>query len=168
MPSPRDEDVTLGTLLFPALAEKVLDEQQAASRYGADATRIAHELVRLGSFSGVVWNAATLSSGQAESLRKMLLAIVTDPRLVLVKLAYQLEILREAKNLPATERERLARETREIYAPLANRSRGVATKVGAGGSEFSLSRATELQNTSQRCSRPNASTAKNTSPMSSR
>jgi GTP pyrophosphokinase len=51
----------------------------------------------------------------------MLLAIVTDPRLVLVKLAAQLQQLRDSKDAPPAERERLAYETREVYAPLANR-----------------------------------------------
>src|SRR4029079_16471386 len=63
----------------------------------------------------------SLSANQAEALRKMLLAIVTDPRLVLIKLASQLALLRESKDAPVAERERIARETRDIYAPLANR-----------------------------------------------
>src|SRR4029453_7309442 len=56
-----------------------------------------------------------------EGLRKMLLAIVTDPRLVLIKLAAQLHKLRESKDAPEAERQRLAYETRQVYAPLANR-----------------------------------------------
>src|SRR5690606_28006724 len=66
-------------------------------------------------------DAAQLTAQQAEALRKMLLAIVTDPRLVLIKLAAQLHTLRESKDAPQAERERIARETREVYAPLANR-----------------------------------------------
>src|SRR5690606_37152830 len=64
---------------------------------------------------------ATLSGQQAEALRKMLLAIVTDPRLVLIRLAVQLHMLRECKDAPPEQRERIAYETREIYASLANR-----------------------------------------------
>ena len=51
----------------------------------------------------------------------MLLAIITDPRLVLIKLAAQLHLLRESKDAPVTEHGRMARETQDIYAPLANR-----------------------------------------------
>jgi GTP pyrophosphokinase len=65
--------------------------------------------------------AAARSAGQAEALRKMLLAIASDARLVFIRLADQLYQLRHAKDLDPTERERLARETREIFAPLANR-----------------------------------------------
>jgi GTP pyrophosphokinase len=51
----------------------------------------------------------------------MLLAVVTDPRLVLVRLADQLRRMRHARELAEPERLRLSWETREIYAPLANR-----------------------------------------------
>jgi GTP pyrophosphokinase len=62
-----------------------------------------------------------LDSRQAETLRKMLLAVVSDPRLVLARLAEQLVGLRHARELPADERERLAIEARAVFAPLANR-----------------------------------------------
>ena len=58
---------------------------------------------------------------QSEALRKMLLAIVSDVRLVLVRIAQQLHRLRGAKQAVAEERRRLAVETLEIFAALANR-----------------------------------------------
>jgi GTP pyrophosphokinase len=117
----KDEDVELGTLLYPLLSAKVIDDTRAAADYGTDAARIARELTRLGNFAFGAFETSSLSDVQSEGLRKMLLAIVTDPRLVLVKLAYQLEVLRSVKSAPAAERQRVARETKEIYAPLANR-----------------------------------------------
>jgi GTP pyrophosphokinase len=51
----------------------------------------------------------------------MLLAVVSDPRLVLARLAEQLVGLRHARSLPAADRERLAVEARAVFAPLANR-----------------------------------------------
>ena len=62
-----------------------------------------------------------LAVQQSEALRKMLLAVVSDVRLVLVRIADQLYRLREAKDAPDELKEALALETREIYAPLANR-----------------------------------------------
>jgi GTP pyrophosphokinase len=58
---------------------------------------------------------------QSEALRKMLLAVVSDVRLVLVRIADQLYRLRKAKDAPRELKEALALEAREIYAPLANR-----------------------------------------------
>jgi GTP pyrophosphokinase len=88
-----------------------------------EAFETASALLRLGEL-GLARNWSPengLSPRQAEMLRKMLLAVVSDPRLVLARLAEQLVRLRHARHLPAAERERLAVETRVVFAPLANR-----------------------------------------------
>ena len=124
-----DEDILGGALLLPLLEAAVISPEQATATISAPASRIATELQRLGSLNiSMPRNVGaggrgtpSLSGNQAEGLRKMLLAIVTDPRLVLIKLAIQLQQLRDSKDAPPAERERLAYETREVYAPLANR-----------------------------------------------
>jgi GTP pyrophosphokinase len=118
-----DEDILAGALIYPLLESGAVAAERATQVVGPAATRIASELLRLGSFSIAATKSSTtaLTGQQAEALRKMLLAIVTDPRLVLIKLAAQLHQLRASKDAPAAERERLAFETREVYAPLANR-----------------------------------------------
>jgi GTP pyrophosphokinase len=112
----------VGALLFPLLSAELVDVEQATKAVGATATHIAKECVQLVQFgnSGRASGKA-LSAGQAEALRKMLLAIASDARLVFIRLAEQLYQLRQAKNTDEAERQRIARETREIYAPLANR-----------------------------------------------
>ena len=88
-----------------------------------EALETASALMRLGEL-GLARNwspAQGLNPRQAEMLRKMLLAVVSDPRLVLARLAEQLVKLRHARHLPSEERDRLAVEARAVFAPLANR-----------------------------------------------
>ncbi len=110
-------------LARPLLASASLTEEQAAALVGRPAAAIAGALQRLGTL-GLPrdWSPARgLDTRQTETLRKMLLAVVSDPRLVLARLAEELVALRHARALPAAERERRALEARAIYAPLANR-----------------------------------------------
>ena len=58
---------------------------------------------------------------QAENFRKMLLAMVDDIRVVVVKLADRLHNMRTLSHLPEERRVKVAQETRDIYAPIANR-----------------------------------------------
>jgi GTP pyrophosphokinase len=80
-------------------------------------------LVQLGRFSlPPEWRPGeALAVQQSEALRKMLLAVVSDARLVVVRIAEQLYRLRLAKSADTAEQRALAIETQEIYAPLANR-----------------------------------------------
>jgi GTP pyrophosphokinase len=118
-----EREIIAGTLLQPLLARHLLDPADAARAFGQPAVTFATQLERLGEFqTGAQWSPErALSVGQADALRRMLLAVVTDPRLVLVRLAEQLRRMRRAKELDDATRLHLAWETREIYAPLANR-----------------------------------------------
>jgi GTP pyrophosphokinase len=95
----------------------------AAARFGTAAEALARQLELLGDIGlPPGWTASRgLDPQQAETLRKMLLAIAADPRLIVARLAMELVRLRHGRSRAEAERTRLALEAREIYAPLANR-----------------------------------------------
>ena len=108
-------------LLYPLAREGLLDPASIPGDHGLD--RTLEGLLQLGRFSlPANWKPGeALATQQSEALRKMLLAVVSDARLVLVRIAEQLYRLRKAKTAPVEEQHRIAIETREIYAALANR-----------------------------------------------
>jgi GTP pyrophosphokinase len=118
-----DDDVVLAAMLQPLLDGKFIDREWAEKRVGEDPVRLARALSQLGTFGlPADWSPERgLEAAQAEALRKMLLAVIGDVRLVVVKLAEQLQKMRSAKGLGTALQRKLATETREVYAPLANR-----------------------------------------------
>jgi GTP pyrophosphokinase len=118
-----DDDVVVAAMLQPLLDAKLLDREAAEKRFGSDAAHLAGSLSQLGEFGlPADWSPEQgLEAGQAEALRKMLLAVIGDVRLVVVRLAGQLQKMRAAKALEPSLQRKLATETREVYAPLANR-----------------------------------------------
>jgi GTP pyrophosphokinase len=119
LPSP----VIAAVYVYPLLRDGLLSQAELESSNIAGLAGIAQGLVQLGSFRlPSHWQPGeALATQQSEALRKMLLAVVSDVRLVLVRIAEQLYRLRCAKTAPGEEQQALAIETREIYAPLANR-----------------------------------------------
>jgi len=117
------EELAHAVLVRPALQSRTLTVEKLARVLSPQAAHIAAALRDLGELAlPRDWSAAQgLGPQQAETVRKMLLAVVSDPRLVLARLAEHLVQLRHARSRTASERERLALEARAVYAPLANR-----------------------------------------------
>jgi GTP pyrophosphokinase len=110
-------------LVYPLVRDGILPPQDLAlGPLGPLAGPVA-ELVQLSRFSlPPDWQPGeALAVSQSEALRKMLLALVSDPRLVVIRIAEQLHRMRNARSAVPEEQRSLAVETREIFAALANR-----------------------------------------------
>jgi len=108
---------------YPLFRENILKSNDLKNNELTDVSRFIIGLQQLNHFSlPEKWQPGeALAVQQSEALRKMLLAVVSDVRLVLVRIAEQLFRLREARDAPHNIQQSLAIETREIYAALANR-----------------------------------------------
>lgn len=84
--------------------------------FGPDVAHVVEGVTKLGAISF-----SSSEERQAENFRKMLLAMVDDIRVILVKLADRLHNMRTLHHLPEERRLKIAQETRDIYAPIANR-----------------------------------------------
>ena len=113
----RMDSVAMQTgLLHDVVEDTSVTVEQVRKEFGADVARCVDgvtKLTKLDIFSA--------EDRQAESVRKMLLAMVEDIRVILVKLADRIHNMRTLGYLSQERRERIARETIEIYAPIAHR-----------------------------------------------
>src|SRR5580700_7221220 len=109
------------TTLTAALLHDVIEDTEfplsrIEERFGSEVAHLVAGVTKIGRL-----NMVAPETRQAENVRKMLLAMVTDVRVVLVKLADRLHNMRTLGYLPPEKQERIARETLDIYAPIAHR-----------------------------------------------
>ncbi len=111
-----DSAAIQAALLHDVMEDSGIGKQQLAERFGpivAELVDGVSKLDRLSFESGI--------QAQAESFRKMLLAMARDVRVILIKLADRLHNIRTLSAVDAVRQRRIARETLEIYAPIAHR-----------------------------------------------
>src|SRR5690606_38140832 len=100
-----------------------IPNEEIAARFGDEVARLVDGLTKLERMPLRIGEAAPDSLGhvQAQNLRKMFLAMAEDIRVVLIKLCDRLHNMRTLDALPPEKQKRIALETMEIFAPLANR-----------------------------------------------
>src|SRR5579872_747974 len=111
------DDATIAVaLLHDTIEDTDATRGEIDQMFGEDIGRLVEGLTKIKKLDLVSKKAA-----QAENLRKLLLAIAEDVRVLLLKLAHRLHNMRTLHFVPADKRGRIAQETLDIYAPLAGR-----------------------------------------------
>ena len=111
-----DESTIAVALLHDTIEDTSATRQEIDELFGEDIGRLVEGLTKIKKLDLV-----TKRAKQAENLRKLLLAISDDVRVLLVKLADRLHNMRTLEHVPEPKRARIAEETMDIYAPLAGR-----------------------------------------------
>ncbi|NTV09712.1 MAG: bifunctional (p)ppGpp synthetase/guanosine-3',5'-bis(diphosphate) 3'-pyrophosphohydrolase, partial [Zoogloea sp.] len=120
-----DAEARIAALCFAAWHYLDGAQDYLETHFGRPVTRLVGGLHRLNGLRVITRNTALASApeirAQTEVLRKMLLAMVEDIRVVLLRLASRTQTLRFYTDRPGPDRDEVARESLDIYAPLANR-----------------------------------------------
>ncbi|MGH8803020.1 MAG: RelA/SpoT family protein, partial [Casimicrobiaceae bacterium] len=117
-----DADSIAAALLYGVPERSGFEPAEIESRFGDDIAKLIAGVAKMDSVRATPAGAdAAERAAQAENLRKMLLAMVEDIRVVLIKLAERTQALRWLMTADELRRHTVAREVMDVYAPLANR-----------------------------------------------
>ena len=111
-----DVQAVMAALMHDTIEDRGVTKAQLIERFGAPTAELVDGLTKLDKL-----HFSTREESQAESFRKMLLAMARDVRVILVKLADRLHNMRTLSAMAPDKRSRIARETLDIYAPIAHR-----------------------------------------------
>src|SRR5689334_20012457 len=103
-------------LLHDVVEDTLTTPERIAELFGPEIAHVVEGVTKIGAIPF-----SSSEERQAENFRKMLLAMVDDIRVILVKLADRLHNMRTLQHLPEERRVKIAQETLDIYAPIANR-----------------------------------------------
>jgi len=117
-----DAATIAGALLHDVQEDCGVSNSEISKRFGPEVAAMVEGVTKLGRIGGQAADVETANRQmQAENLRKMFLAMAQDLRVVIIKLADRLHNMRTLWALPREKQTRIAKETMEIYAPLAAR-----------------------------------------------
>ncbi|HEX4909766.1 MAG TPA: HD domain-containing protein, partial [Permianibacter sp.] len=118
-----DTQTLVAALIYPSLQSGDLKLETVEEKLGKAVAKLARGALRMDAIRSLQSSKAgsTLSATQGDNLRKMLIAMVDDTRIVLLKLAERIYLLRAVKDKDESTQRLVAEETRDVFAPLANR-----------------------------------------------
>ena len=111
-----DAQALTAALLHDVMEDTTVTKDEIAAQFGKPVAELVDGVSKLDRIEF-----ETHEEAQAENFRKMLLAMARDVRVILIKLADRLHNMRTLDAVPLAKRKRVARETSDIYAPIANR-----------------------------------------------
>lgn len=120
-----DYQTIVATLLHDVVEDTLASKDELIQQFGADVTALVDGVTKLTKIKF-----ESRAQAQAENFRKMVLAMVKDIRVIIVKLADRLHNMQTLGAMPSAKRRRIAIETLEIYAPIANRLGMHAVYIG--------------------------------------
>jgi GTP pyrophosphokinase len=117
-----DEDAVAAAILISTIRNTKLTTEQVAEKISDNVAKLIHGVQQMDSIHLLQQKAENArDQTQIDRFRKLLLAMASDIRVVLIKLAERTCIMRGIKSINPEERKHIAEETMDIYAPLANR-----------------------------------------------
>ncbi len=111
-----DDDTIITALLHDTVEDTGVTYQKIVDTFGGEVAELVDGVTKLTNLE-----LSSVETAQAENFRKLLMAMSKDVRVLLVKLADRLHNMRTIKSLPPEKQQKKARETMDIYAPLAGR-----------------------------------------------